>query len=198
MPTGGGACSVPEPSGPSTPSAPFFLAVSCFALAREEYTQSKLHDLSCIGAVCSFTLGKPLFVLKQLFAFSFSGSFLSAHPPPPRGGLNWMGYGWGLGRTAWWVPVAGCVAPTSCCWAGPGGSRDHAGVCPPPRPWPGPMDIACLCLSAPPPPWGGRDLSSCLVLSPPDQGGDACNYRLRALVSVTLWAVLPLLALFGV
>ena len=51
----------------------------------------------------------------------------------------------------------------------------------------------------PAPPWGGggRDLSSCVVLFPRDQAGDACNYRLRALVSVTLWAVLPLLALFG-
>ena len=31
--------------------------------------------------------GKPLFVLEQLFAFSFLGSFLSARPPPCGGGL---------------------------------------------------------------------------------------------------------------
>ena len=48
---------------------------------RGLYTQSELHDLSCFGAVCSYPLGKPLFVVKQLFAFSFSGSVLSAHPP---------------------------------------------------------------------------------------------------------------------
>ena len=37
-----------------------------------------------------------------------------------------------------------------------------------------------------------------MVLSPPNQGGDVGYYRLRALVSATLWAALPLLALFGV
>ena len=73
------------------------------------------------------------------------------------------------------------------------GSGDHAGVSPspPPRPWPGPVASASFCLSAPPPHGGVRDLSSRLVLSPPDQGGDSCNYRLWALVSVTLWAMLP-------
>ena len=35
---------------------------------------------------------------------------------------------------AWWVPVTGCVAPTSLGWAGPGGSGDHAGMCPSPPP----------------------------------------------------------------
>ena len=49
---------------------------------------------------------------------------------------------------------------------------------------------AFVCL--PPPPWGDRDLSFCLVLSPPDQGGDACYYRQRAVVSASLWAALPL------
>ena len=41
------------------------------------------------------------------------------------------------------------------------------------------------------PPRGGRDLSTCLVLSAPDKGGEAGHYRLRELVSATLWAVLP-------
>ena len=50
---------------------------------------------------------------------------------------------------------------------------------------------AFVCLPTPPHPLGDRDLSTCLVLSPPDQGGDVCYYRLRALVSTTLWAVLP-------
>ena len=73
--------------------------------------------------------GKPLFVLKQLFAFSFSGSFLSARTPPTpaRGGgggcWDWLGYAWGLGWTAWWMAMAGCVAPTSLGWAGSGGFR---------------------------------------------------------------------------
>ena len=48
-----------------------------------------------------------------------------------------------------------------------------------------------LFLCPPTPPRGGRDFSTCLVLSPPDQGGDVGHYRLRALVSATLWAVLP-------
>ena len=151
--------------------------------------------------------GKPLFVLNQLFAFSFSGSFLSARPAPYGGGgggcWDWMGYGWGLGWTAWWVPVAGCVAPMSLGSAGPGGFGDHASVCPSPPPppsahgqdlWTVPT-FACL---PSPPPQAVRDLSSCLVSSPSDQGGDSCNYCLPALVSVTLWVVLPPLALFGV
>ena len=47
----------------------------------------------------SSPLGKPLFVLKQLFAFSLSGGFLSAHPPTHRGGCwDWMGYGRGAGE----------------------------------------------------------------------------------------------------
>ena len=48
-----------------------------------------------------------------------------------------------------------------------------------------------LFVCPPPHPRGDRDLSACLVLSPPDQGGDVCNYRLRALESATLWAVVP-------
>ena len=48
-----------------------------------------------------------------------------------------------------------------------------------------------LFVCPPPPPRGDRVLSACLVLSPPNQGEDVCNYRLRALVSATLWALLP-------
>ena len=91
-------------------------------------------------------------------------------------------------------------------WLGPGGSGDRAGRKDPP-PHLGRQDCVVVWLPTPPPvtwaygqwlplfvcppPRGGdRDLSSCLVLSPPDGGGEVCYYRLRALVSATLWAVL--------
>ena len=84
----------------------------------------------------SSPLGKPLFVLKQLFAFSLSGSFLSAHPPPHGGGCwDWMGFGRGI-----WGGLHG-----ACLWqvvllhrAALGGSRGFRRPCvydpPPPTP----------------------------------------------------------------
>ena len=72
----------------------------------------------------SSPLGKPLFVLKQLFASSLSGSFLSARPPTHggEGCRDRMGYRGELGRAAWWVPLAGSVAPSrsaTCGWVLP-------------------------------------------------------------------------------
>ena len=49
--------------------------------------------VQCVSSL----LGKPLFVLKQLFAFSFSGSFMSALPPTHGGGGGAAWTGWGLG-----------------------------------------------------------------------------------------------------
>ena len=74
--------------------------------------------MQCVSSL----LGKPLFVLKQLFAFSLSGSFLSAHPPTHGGGLLGLDdvREGDLGRAAWWVPVAGSVAPSSCVGLVPG------------------------------------------------------------------------------
>ena len=50
-----------------------------------------LTDMICRDLVqcVSSLIGKPLFVLKQLFAFSLSGSFLSAHPPTQGGEGCW-------------------------------------------------------------------------------------------------------------
>ena len=84
-----------------------------------EGSTPSLSDMICPELVQCATslLGKPLFVLKHLFAFSLSGSFLSAHPPTHGGGglLGLDGVREGdLGRAAWWVPVAGSVAPSSC------------------------------------------------------------------------------------
>ena len=129
--------------------------------------------------MCSFTLGKPLFVLKQLFAFSFASSFPVRPParPPPAGGggcCDGMRYRWGWRRTAWWVHVAGCVAGTDLGWVGPGGPGDHARVFPslrpppPPGPWTGPVGSGSLCPSAhPPPPREGVGMCPLVWCYPP-------------------------------
>ena len=60
----------------------------CFATTFLEGSTPSLRYMICPDLVqcISPLLGKPLFVLKQLFALSISGSFLSAHPPTQGGG----------------------------------------------------------------------------------------------------------------
>ena len=100
-----------------------------------EGSTSSLNDMICPDLVqcVSCLFGKPLLVLKQLFAFSLSGSFLSAHPPTHGGGGGGL-----LGLDAVRGGGAGedCMVGACgrlCCsielrWAGPGGSGDRARV----------------------------------------------------------------------
>ena len=93
------------------------------------------------------------------------------------------------------MPVAGCDAPSSCVGRVPGVPEIVHVDKPPPFPGLCPEQGLYNCLTVfvcPPthPPRGVRDLSACLVWSSPAMGGDAGHYRLRALVSATLWAAL--------
>ena len=92
--------------------------------------------------------------------------------------------------------MVGSVAPSSVHPAGPAGSRDHACITPPPPNQPATTarvcGSACFCLSAHPPTHRGigiRLLVWCYL--PLIWGRVVCNYGLRALVSATLWVVLP-------
>ena len=71
--------------------------------------------------------GKPLFYTQKSCLPFFNRQF-SAPPPQPLEGSDWGSGEGGCLAPVWWVPVAGCVAPTRFSgWLSAGGSGDYTG-----------------------------------------------------------------------
>ena len=168
-------------------------------LKRSTPSLSYMPFLSC--AVRSTHLGKPLFLLKTIVCLSFSGSFLSTHPPT-RGFFSWDGGGrrgreCRCGGCLWLVVSLPqerlCSSHESRVWLGPGGSGDCTGRKDPPPPHLGRQNCVVVWLPTHPPTEGqGRhhlDFGQCQPLfvcpPPPTHGGEG--------ICLLVWCCLPLI-----
>ena len=137
---------------------------SCFALTFLEGSTPSLSYMICPDLVqcVSVPLWQTLVCTQTIVCLLLFRQFSVCPPTHPMGGRggcrDGRGYGGGgdLGRTAWWVPVAGCVAPSSLRLGGSRGFRRPCMCDPPP-----PTTTARVC---------GRHAFVCLPTPPPTGG----------------------------